>query len=141
MILYFSVQHRWERVVAKSAERTRALDHGYKEAREFHDAWSGLMNWLTETEKGLDELAVEASSIGNAPEKIKQRLVKHREFQRALSGKQATYDATMRMGKSLKEKAPKMDEPQLRQMMSELKEKWNAICAKSVDRYPQSITV
>lgn len=34
-----SVQHRWERVVSKSAERTRALDHGYKEAREFHDAW------------------------------------------------------------------------------------------------------
>lgn len=39
LLIYFSVQHRWERVVAKSAERTRALDHGYKEAREFHDAW------------------------------------------------------------------------------------------------------
>jgi hypothetical protein len=26
-------------VVSKSAERTRALDHGYKEAREFHDSW------------------------------------------------------------------------------------------------------
>lgn len=37
--LLISVQHRWERVVSKSAERTRALDHGYKEAREFHDAW------------------------------------------------------------------------------------------------------
>lgn len=40
-----SVQHRWERVVSKSAERTRALDHGYKEAREFHDAW--LVLYLT----------------------------------------------------------------------------------------------
>lgn len=38
-LLVCSVQHRWERVVSKSAERTRALDHGYKEAREFHDAW------------------------------------------------------------------------------------------------------
>jgi hypothetical protein len=28
--LLISVQHRWERVVSKSAERTRALDHGYK---------------------------------------------------------------------------------------------------------------
>lgn len=37
--MFCSVQHRWERVVARSAERTRALDHGYKEAREFHDAW------------------------------------------------------------------------------------------------------
>lgn len=101
------------------------------------------MNWLLETEKGLDELAIEAANISNAPEKIKQRLSKHREFQRALSGKQATYDSTMRMGKALKEKAPKTDEPQLKQMMTELKEKWNAVCAKSVDRYvvllPQSI--
>lgn len=39
MTFTFSVQHRWERVVSKSAERTRALDHGYKEAKEFHDSW------------------------------------------------------------------------------------------------------
>lgn len=32
--LLISVQHRWERVVSKSAERTRSLDHGYKEAKE-----------------------------------------------------------------------------------------------------------
>lgn len=93
------------------------------------------MNWLGETEKSLDELGIEASSIGNDPEKIKQRLAKHREFQRALSGKQATYDSTMRAGKTLKERAPKTDEPALRQMMNELKEKWNSVCAKSVDRY------
>lgn len=92
------------------------------------------MNWLSDTEKGLDELAVEATGIGNDPEKIKQRLAKHREFQRALSGKQATYDSTMRMGKALKERAPKADEPHLRQMIAELKEKWNSVCSKSVDR-------
>ena len=32
--LLVSVQHRWEKVVSKSAERTRALDYGYKEAKE-----------------------------------------------------------------------------------------------------------
>lgn len=95
---------------------------------------SGLMGWLNDTEKSLDELEAEASSIGNDPERIKQRLAKHREFQRALSGKQATYDATMRAGKALKERAPKTDEPALRQMMNDLKEKWNNVCAKSVDR-------
>ena len=31
--LLVSVQHRWEKVVSKSAERTRALDYGYKEAK------------------------------------------------------------------------------------------------------------
>lgn len=54
------------------------------------------MNWLDETERQLDELAREP---GNDPEQIKKRLAKHREFQRALSGKQASYDSTMKAGK------------------------------------------
>ena len=93
-----------------------------------------MMNWLGDTEKGLDELAEEAASLGNNPEKIKQRIAKLREFQRGLGAKQSTYDATMRMGKTLKEKAPKTDEPQLRRMLTELKEKWNTVCGKAVDR-------
>ncbi|XP_011312640.1 microtubule-actin cross-linking factor 1 isoform X3 [Fopius arisanus] len=131
--LLVSVQHRWERVVSKSAERTRALDHGYKEAREFHDAWSHLMNWLDETERTLDEMASEGVG-GNDPEKIKSRLNKHREVQKALSGKQGTYDNTMKSGKTLKDKAPKSDEPALKELLSELKSKWTTVCGKSVDR-------
>ncbi|XP_046739122.1 dystonin isoform X45 [Diprion similis] len=131
--LLISVQHRWERVVSKSAERTRALDHGYKEAREFHDAWSNLMNWLDETEKTLDEVAADGVG-GNDPEKIKSRLNKHREVQRALSGKQGVYDSTMKNGKTLKEKAPKSDEAALKELLNELKNKWTTVCGKSVDR-------
>nr|QVD39310.1 Dystonin [Schistocerca gregaria] len=131
--LLISVQHRWERVVSKSAERTRALDLGYKEAREFHDGWSALMTWLEDTERNLDELAEDVAA-GNDPEKIKTRLAKHREFQRALAGKQTAYDTTMRAGKSLKERAPKTDEPALRQMLTDLKARWTSVCAKSVDR-------
>ncbi|XP_063975566.1 dystonin isoform X27 [Diachasmimorpha longicaudata] len=131
--LLVSVQHRWERVVSKSAERTRALDHGYKEAREFHDAWSHLMNWLDETEITLDEMASEGVG-GNDPEKIKFRLNKHREVQKALSAKQGTYDNTMKSGKTLKDKAPKSDEPALKELLSELKSKWTTVCGKSVDR-------
>lgn len=130
--LLISVQHRWERVASKSAERTRALDLGYKEAKEFHDSWSGLMNWLDETEHSLDDLLND--SVGNDPEKIKNRLAKHQEFQRVLSGKQATYDAVMKAGKHLKDKAPKTDEAILKQMLIELKNKWNSVCNKSVDR-------
>lgn len=130
--LLISVQHRWERVASKSAERTRALDLGYKEAKEFHDAWSGLMGWLDETEVALDELVTD--NIGNDPEKIKSRLAKHQEFQRALSAKQGTYDNIMKTGKQLKDKAPKADEPTLKQMLNDLKNKWTSVCNKSVDR-------
>lgn len=131
--LLISVQHRWERVVSKSAERTRALDHGYKEAREFHDAWSNLMNWLEDTERTLDEVAADGLG-GNDPEKIKFRLNKHREIQKALSAKQGNYDTTMKNGKILKDKAPKSDEAALRELLNELKNKWTIVCGKCVDR-------
>lgn len=130
--LLISVQHRWERVASKSAERTRALDLGYKEAREFHESWSTLITWLEETEVSLDELLTD--SVTNDPERIKQRLMKHQEFQRILSAKQSTYDNTMKAGKHLKEKAPKADEITLKQMLIELKNKWTTVCNKSVDR-------
>ncbi|XP_048523580.1 dystonin isoform X32 [Dendroctonus ponderosae] len=129
--LLISVQHRWERVAAKSAERTRALDLGYKEAKEFHDSWLGLMHWLDETEQNLDAFMLDTA--GNDPDKIKARLSKHHEFQRALSAKQSSYDTVMKNGKQLKEKAPKTDEPTLKQMLADLKGKWTSVCNKSVE--------
>lgn len=131
--LLVSVQHRWERVVAKAAERTRSLDHGYKEAREFHEAWQVLLAWLQETEINLDHLAEEAATI-NDPAKIKKHLDRLKETQRNLSGRQGQYDTTMRNGKSLIDRAPKTDESTLSKMLIELKETWTRVCAKSVDR-------
>lgn len=62
------------------------------------------------------------------------RLDRHREFQKALGSKQPVYDAAMKCGKQLKEKAPKTDEPVLRQMLGELKSMWTTVCSKAVDR-------
>ncbi len=53
MNLLVSVQHRWGRVLSKSAERTRALDHAYKEAKEYQDSCHELYSWLEKTEKGI----------------------------------------------------------------------------------------
>lgn len=131
--LLVSVQHRWERVVAKAAERTRSLDHGYKEAREFHEAWHGLLSWLHETEDNLDKLGQEASSSNDAA-KIKKHLDKLKETQRNLSSRQGQFDTTMRNGKSLIDRAPKSDESTLSKMLAELKETWTRVCTKSVDR-------
>lgn len=131
--LLVSVQHRWERVVAKAAERTRALDHGYKEAREFHEAWQSLLNWLQDAETNLDNLAEEAAAV-NDPAKIKKHLDKLKETQRNLSSRQGQYDSTMRSGKNLIDRAPKSDEPTLNRMLLDLKETWTRVCAKSIDR-------
>merc|ERR550532_2284259 len=113
--LLVSVQHRWEKVVSKSAERTRALDYGYKEAKEFHDAWDFMMGWLDDGHIRLEEMSKE---VKNDPEKIKQQM----------------YDSTMKTGKGLIGKAPKTDEPTIKNMMNELKNKWNNLCNLSVER-------
>ncbi|XP_013787345.1 dystonin-like, partial [Limulus polyphemus] len=131
--LLISVQHRWERVVSKAAERTRMLDHGYKEAKEFDDAWSELISWLDEAEVTLNSL----THIGKDPDKVKHLLNKHKEFQRALGAKQSKYDTTMKIGRILKDRCTKTDIPGLQKMMDELKNKWNAVCNKSVDRQRQ----
>merc|ERR1719210_1734682 len=120
--LLVSVQHRWEKVVSKSAERTRALDYGYKEAKEFHDAWDFMMGWLDDGMLRLEEMSKE---VKNDPEKIKQQIMRHKEFQKELGEKQPMYDSTMKTGKNLIGKAPKTDEPTIKNMMNELKNKWN----------------
>merc|ERR550532_1269405 len=122
--LLVSVQHRWEKVVSKSAERTRALDYGYKEAKEFHDAWDFMMGWLDDGLVRLDEMSKE----------VKQQIMRHKEFQKELGEKQPMYDSTMKTGKNLIGKAPKMDEPVIKNMMTELKNKWNNLCNLSVER-------
>merc|ERR1719422_3043404 len=129
--LLVSVQHRWEKVVSKSAERTRALDYGYKEAKEFHDAWDFMMGWLDD---GLIRLEEMSKEVKNDPEKIKQQIMRHKEFQKELGEKQPMYDSTMKTGKNLMGKAPKTDEPTIKNMMNDLKNKWNNLCNLSVER-------
>ncbi|XP_059089195.1 microtubule-actin cross-linking factor 1-like isoform X2 [Tigriopus californicus] len=129
--LLVSVQNRWEKVVSKSAERTRALDYGYKEAKEFHDAWDHMCTWLDEAETRMGDLG---SQNKNDPIKIKKEIERHKQFQKELSAKQPMYDSTMKNGKQLKDKAPKTDEPVIKSMLIELKEKWLKVCNLSVEK-------
>merc|ERR1719268_422294 len=79
----------------------------------------------------LDEMSKE---VKNDPEKIKQQIMRHKEFQKELGEKQPMYDSTMKTGKGLINKAPKTDEPTIKNMMTELKNKWNNLCNLSVER-------
>ncbi|MGH0167008.1 UNVERIFIED_CONTAM: hypothetical protein FKN15_051784 [Acipenser sinensis] len=129
--LLISVQSRWEKVVQRSVERGRALDDARKRAKQFHEAWSKLMEWLEESEKALDS----EQEIANDPDKIKMQLAQHKDFQKALGGKHSVYDTSIRTGRSLKEKSSLKDDNQkLDDMLSELRDKWDTVCGKSVER-------
>ncbi|XP_016422390.1 dystonin [Sinocyclocheilus rhinocerous] len=47
--LLLSVQGRWEKVVQRSVERGRLLDDARKRAKQFHESWNKLMEWLEES--------------------------------------------------------------------------------------------
>ncbi|XP_032775892.1 dystonin isoform X2 [Strigops habroptila] len=129
--LLISVQSRWEKVVQRLVERGRALDDARKRAKQFHEAWHKLMEWLEESEKSLDS----DLEIANDPDKIKMQLAQHKEFQKSLGAKHSVYDTTNRTGRSLKEKTTLTDDNlKLDDMLSELRDKWDTICGKSVER-------
>ncbi|KAK2113889.1 hypothetical protein P7K49_008155 [Saguinus oedipus] len=57
------------------------------------------------------------------------------EFQKSLGAKHSVYDTTNRTGRSLKEKTSLADDNlKLDDMLSELRDKWDTICGKSVER-------
>ncbi|XP_074009915.1 dystonin isoform X4 [Numenius arquata] len=122
-------QSRWEKVVQRLAERERALDDARKRAKKFHEAWHKLMEWLEESEKALDS----DLEIANEPDKIKMQLAQHKEFQKSLGAKHSVYDNTSRTGRSLKTTLAD-DNLKLDNMLSELRDKWDTICGKSVER-------
>ncbi|XP_069462273.1 dystonin isoform X19 [Ambystoma mexicanum] len=129
--LLISVQSRWENVVQRSVERGRALDESRKRAKQFHDAFNKLTEWLDESENSLDS----ELEIANDPDKLKAQLTTHKEFQKTLGAKHSVYDTTIRSGRSLKEKASLADDSQkLDHMLSEIRDKWDTVCGKSVER-------
>ncbi|XP_070833540.1 dystonin [Chaetodon trifascialis] len=129
--LLLSVQGRWEKLVQRSVERGRLLDDARKRAKQFHETWNKLMEWLDESEKTLDSEV----EIANDPDKIKMQLAQHKEFQKALGSKHSVYDTTARTGRALKDKTSLQDDNQkLDDMLSELRDKWDTVCGKSVER-------
>uniref|UniRef100_A0A672IF00 Dystonin n=1 Tax=Salarias fasciatus TaxID=181472 RepID=A0A672IF00_SALFA len=129
--LLLSVQGRWEKLVQRSVERGRLLDDARKRAKQFHETFNKLMEWLDESEKTLDSEV----EIANEPDKIKTQLAQHKEFQKALGSKHSVYDTTARTGRALKDKTSLQDDNQkLDDMLSELRDKWDTVCGKSVER-------
>ncbi|XP_056439534.1 microtubule-actin cross-linking factor 1-like isoform X5 [Gadus chalcogrammus] len=129
--LLLSVQARWDKLVQRSLDRGRHLDEARKRAKQFHEAWRKLTDWLEEAESRLDS----ELEISNEPDKIKLQLSKHKEFQKALGSKQPVYDTTVRSGKAMRDKTQlPSDTQKLDHLLGELRDKWDTVCGKSVER-------
>ncbi|XP_077599175.1 microtubule-actin cross-linking factor 1 isoform X4 [Stigmatopora nigra] len=129
--LLLSVQARWDKLVQRSLDRGRHLDEARKRAKQFHEAWRKLTDWLEEAENRLDS----EMEIPNQPDRIKVQLAKHKEFQKALGSKQPVYDTTVRSGRAMRDKAQlPADGQKLDHLVGEVRDKWDTVCGKSVER-------
>jgi len=131
--LLSGVQHRWDKLQLRVAERDRLLDHADREAQQFRDSWSSFDTWLDSTEQSLDaDMAAPLSTVD--PEAIRAQIARHKEFQRALGAKQSVLDSVNRAGRNLKDRSSKTDASEIQDMLTKIKNKWNNLCGKSVDR-------
>lgn len=57
------------------------------------------------------------------------------EFQKALGSKQPVYDTTVRSGRAMRDKAQlPADTQKLDHLVGEVRDKWDTVCGKSVER-------
>ncbi|TGZ75570.1 hypothetical protein CRM22_000298 [Opisthorchis felineus] len=129
--LLSSVHNRWEQLLSRTAERTRQLNVGLKEAQTFLNNWTTLTEWLKEQLTCLEE---QCGSVATRSERIAHQLTQHYEFQRALGARNVTFDSVRRYARYLRDRAPACDHQELDDMVNELKHLWNAVCTRSLDR-------
>jgi len=82
-----NVGRRFDRVSQRCTERTRQLDIGFREAKNFDDARNRLLAWIDSATTSLAE--TEPTSTAAEPEKIRSQISAHKDFQRSLGSKQS----------------------------------------------------
>ena len=116
----------------KVLARIEQLKASIKESQDFHESFNELRSWLEQQEN--EHQLSKAIHISNDSGKIKEMLLKHKQFQRKLNAKQAIYDVVMKIGRTLKEKSSKEEVTVIQTKLDELKNEWTRICNESVDR-------
>ncbi|XP_033983772.1 microtubule-actin cross-linking factor 1 [Trematomus bernacchii] len=129
--LIMTVQDRYKKLQQRASERGKTLEEVKKNAKQFNESWRLLVDWMTEVEQILDthrEIAV-------THEEIKQQLTEQKEFQKLLRSKRPMYEATMRNGRSLHERARTgYDRQHVENLLAELKDTWDTISGKTMER-------
>ncbi|XP_077061585.1 microtubule-actin cross-linking factor 1, isoforms 6/7 [Siphateles boraxobius] len=129
--LIMTVQDRFKKLLQHTTERGKTLEDVKRHAKQFNESWHLLVDWMTEVEQTLDT----HKEIAVSQEEIKQQLTEQKEFQKLLRSKRPMYEACLKSGRSLQEKAQGPEDTQyLENMVSELRDSWDTISGKSSER-------
>ncbi|XP_066538395.1 microtubule-actin cross-linking factor 1, isoforms 6/7 [Hoplias malabaricus] len=129
--LVITVQDRYRKLHQHATERGKALEDVRRQGKQFSESWHLLIDWMTEVEHTLDT----HKEIAVSHEEIKQQLTEQKEFQKLFRSKRPMYEACLKSGRSLLEKAQSPSDTQhLENMVSELRDTWDTISGKSIER-------
>nr|XP_695869.5 microtubule-actin cross-linking factor 1, isoforms 1/2/3/5 [Danio rerio] len=129
--LIMTIQDRFKKLLQHTTERGKTLEDAKRLAKQFSESWHLLVDWMTEVEQTLDT----HKEIAVSQEEIKQQLTEQKDFQKLLRSKRPMYEACLKSGRSLQEKAQSpADTQQLENMVSELRDSWDTISGKSSER-------
>ncbi|XP_068179682.1 microtubule-actin cross-linking factor 1, isoforms 6/7 [Antennarius striatus] len=129
--LIMTVQDRYKKLQQRTSERGKMLEEVKKNVKQFNESWRLLVDWMMEVEQTLDT----HKEISASHEDIKQQLTEQKEFQKLLRSKRPMYEATSKNGRNLHERAEtSYDRQHLENLLAELKDSWDTINGKSMER-------
>ncbi|CAM9197441.1 unnamed protein product [Lampetra planeri] len=129
--LIMTVQDRYSKLHQRTAERGRMLEEVKKNTKQFNESWRILVDWMTEVEQTLDT----HKEIAVSHEEIKLQLTEQKEFQKLLRSKRPMYEATLKSGRCLHERAhTSQDRQHLENLLAELKDTWDTVSGKAMER-------
>ncbi|XP_077208971.1 LOW QUALITY PROTEIN: plectin-like [Paroedura picta] len=133
--LVLTAKERLARVLQLVSQRGTALEEARRGAKQFHESRLLLLNWLEETESMLE---TPSRPTPWSPEEIKARLGEQKDFQKGLRTRRLVYEAALRSGHLLSQKALLAADAQaLEEMLGELKGRWEAMCTQAAEREHQ----
>ncbi|XP_061463251.1 microtubule-actin cross-linking factor 1, isoforms 6/7-like [Rhineura floridana] len=126
-----TAKERLAKVLQLLQERGGVLEEARKCSKQFSESWQLLLDWLDEVAPALEKTREVAAS----QEEVKGLLREHKEFQKGLRSKRPVYEATLRSGRLLREKALCPDDAQLLDdKLGDLKGRWDAIWSRAAER-------
>ncbi|XP_065102531.2 microtubule-actin cross-linking factor 1, isoforms 6/7 isoform X2 [Paramisgurnus dabryanus] len=129
--LIMTVRDRYRKLLQHTTEKGKTLEDVKRHAKQFNESWHLLVDWMKEVEQTLDT----HKEIAATQEEIKQQLGELKDFQKLLRTKRPMYEACLKSGRSLLEKAQSPEDTQhLENMVSELRDLWDTINGKSSER-------
>ncbi|KAM9302614.1 microtubule-actin cross-linking factor 1, isoforms 6/7-like [Morus bassanus] len=129
--LVLTARERLGKVLQRMSERGAALEEARKRTKQFSESRRLLLDWMDEVEQSVEVPQDTATS----QEEIKCQLAEHKAFQKVLRLKRPVYEATLRSGRALRERARLPEDLQpLEELLGELKERWDALCSRAVER-------